>query len=291
MIPIIFFPGWPDESVSAYTQRLANQTPDNAGRWKSIYATTHVSEAKYAICQDNHLSLRLARQAGFTSSQIIYIKREADSSLPELDASTVLLTYQGSQKLIPAVWWLSIPFNELSSLPYPNKNRSCSAIVSSCQTLPGHRRRLHFINALASVADIDVFGRGHSLHSFSHRYLGELTDTGRCKRKGLLDYSHSICIENTQENGYVTEKFNDALLCFTVPVYHGAPNIHHYYPEKSYYVLPDITTQVAIDSCLHLIDESPSLDTMLSLREARELLLYKYNIWNIVNSLVVHAES
>jgi len=293
MIPVIFIPGWPDETISAYTKRLALQTPGNSARWRKIYATSDPSEARYAICQDNPISIRLARQHGFRKSQIIYIKREADSALPPIDKDSVLLTYQGSDKLIPAVWWLSIPFDELSKLSYPEKHNTCSAIVSSCSNLPGHRRRLTFINALAkySEIDIDIFGRGHRPGSFYNRYRGELVDTGRCKRNGLLKYNYSICIENTQENGYITEKFNDAVLCFALPIYHGAPNINSYYPQESYINLPDITSGFNIDKVLDLTQEVPNSEELAALRNARELLLYKYNIWNIVNALVLDAHT
>lgn len=293
MIPVIFIPGWPDETVSAYTKRLALQTPGNSARWRKIYATSDPTEARYAICQDNPISIRLAIQNGFRKSQIIYIKREADSALSPIDEDSVLLTYQGSHKIIPAVWWLSIPFDELSNLEYPEKQKACSAIVSSCSNLPGHRRRLEFINALANYSeiDIDIFGRGHQPGSFNKRYRGELVDPGRCKRNGLLRYNYSICIENTQEEGYITEKFNDAVLCFSLPIYHGAPNIYSYYPHETYINLNDIKNKLDIYKVLELIQEKPDEQKLEALRNARELILYKYNIWNIVNSLVMHANT
>ena len=71
MIPIVFIPGWPDESIAAYTQRLALQTPGNTAKWGKIYATTDTNKAHYAICQDNPISIHNAMQYGFKKSQII----------------------------------------------------------------------------------------------------------------------------------------------------------------------------------------------------------------------------
>ena len=293
MIPIVFIPGWPNESVAAYTQRLALQTPGNTAKWGKIYATTDTSKAHYAICQDNPISIHNAMQYGFKKSQIIYIKREADSALSPIKEETVLLTYQSSYKIIPAVWWLSIAFDELSNLEFPDKHSACSAIVSSCSNLIGHRRRLNFINTLAeySELDIDIFGRGHSPGSFHNKYKGELVDPGRCKRNGLLKYNYSICIENTQEEGYITEKFNDAVLCFALPVYHGAPNISTYYPKDALINLKDITDKLDEYKVVESIQEKPTSEMLEALRNSRELILYKYNIWNIVNTLVVHADA
>ena len=75
MIPIMFVPGWPDESVDTYTKRLALQSPGNTGRWKKIYATADATEANYAICQDNPLSIHHALKYGFKIPDYLYQKR------------------------------------------------------------------------------------------------------------------------------------------------------------------------------------------------------------------------
>ena len=290
---MIFIPGWPNETVDEYTKRLALQTPSNSGRWKKIYATCNPKEAKYAICQDNPISIQIAMRLGFRKSQILYIKREADTAIKPIDPNLVLVAYQSSERLIPAVWWISLPFDDLKALKYPQKNKACSVIVSSCNNLPGHRKRLEFITKLSHChdMDVDIYGRGHAKNSFNNKYKGELTEPGRCKRKGLLNYYYSVCIENTQEDGYVTEKFNDAILCYTMPIYHGAPNISTYYPGESYCELQDITKADNTDKVLNIIKEGPTSEMLNDMYEARDLLMFKYNIWNIVNALAVQANT
>ena len=45
------------------------------------------------------------------------------------------------------------------------------------------------------------------------------------KADGLASYRYSVVIENVRERNYFTEKLIDALLCRTVPIYWGCPNI------------------------------------------------------------------
>jgi Glycosyltransferase family 10 (fucosyltransferase) C-term len=63
--------------------------------------------------------------------------------------------------------------------------------------------------------DIDIMGRGYK--PFSE------------KSAGLAPYRYSIVIENAREENYFTEKLVDALLCNTVPIYWGCPNIADFF--------------------------------------------------------------
>ncbi len=45
------------------------------------------------------------------------------------------------------------------------------------------------------------------------------------KSDGLAPYRYSVVIENVREKNYFTEKLIDAILCKTVPIYWGCPNI------------------------------------------------------------------
>ncbi len=46
---------------------------------------------------------------------------------------------------------------------------------------------------------------------------------------GLAPYRYSVVIENVQERDYFSEKLIDAILCKTVPIYWGCPNIGDYF--------------------------------------------------------------
>ena len=96
------------------------------------------------------------------------------------------------------------------------KKYVCSIISSGKTDLAGHRLRHQVIAWLKRKGyDVDVLGRGYK--PFEH------------KQEGLLPYTYSVVIENVQEPDYFTEKLLDCLLCGTIPIYWGAPNIAAYF--------------------------------------------------------------
>ncbi len=92
------------------------------------------------------------------------------------------------------------------------KTAMCSLIASAKRSQPGHVLR-HEIAGWARDAGVpvDVMGRGY-------RPIARKSD-------GLAPYRFSVVIENVRERNYFTEKLIDALLCRTVPIYWGCPNI------------------------------------------------------------------
>jgi len=96
------------------------------------------------------------------------------------------------------------------------KTHRCSIIASAKQDLVGHKLR-HQVIAWMKRQDCnaEVLGRGYK--PFER------------KQEGLLPYTYSVIIENVQEPDYFTEKLLDCLICGTIPIYWGAPNINHYF--------------------------------------------------------------
>lgn len=92
------------------------------------------------------------------------------------------------------------------------KQRMMSLIASQKRSQSGHRLRHDMANwARGAGVDIDLMGRGY-------------TPFG-AKAEGLAPYRYSVVIENGRERNYFTEKLLDAILCRTVPIYWGCPNI------------------------------------------------------------------
>lgn len=59
---------------------------------------------------------------------------------------------------------------------------------------------------------------------------------GECwnKRVGLNEYKFSICVENTIQKNYISEKFWDCVLTDTIPIYLGCSNIEDYVPSNCF---------------------------------------------------------
>ena len=92
------------------------------------------------------------------------------------------------------------------------KHAMCSLIASAKQSQPGHALRHALAERVrAEALDVAVMGRGYAPFA--------------TKAEGLAPYRYSVVIENVRERNCFTEKLVDAVLCRTVPIYWGCPNI------------------------------------------------------------------
>ena len=109
-----------------------------------------------------------------------------------------------------------------------------------------YANRCNLVNGLKDTdLEIDIHGIYHDTeHPKSF---------GNCwnKKVGLNDYRFSIAIENTILNNFTTEKFYDCVLCDTVPVYYGAPNISDYIDSNSFLQLPSL----CVEECLEFLKD------------------------------------
>ncbi|WP_370400636.1 glycosyltransferase family 10 domain-containing protein [Sulfitobacter sp. JB4-11] len=97
-----------------------------------------------------------------------------------------------------------------------DKTQNISLIASSKRDTEGHVLRHEVVDAIkAQGLDVAVLGRGYA----------PFAD----KADGLAPFRFSVVIENMRERNYFTEKIVDAVLCETVPIYWGCPNVAEFF--------------------------------------------------------------
>jgi len=98
-----------------------------------------------------------------------------------------------------------------------DKTKLVSCVASRKAFLPGHIKRLNFIESIKNR--VDLFGRG----------IREIPS----KLDALRDYMFSVAIENVScDDYYFTEKITECFLAGTIPIYHGCPNIGKFFDER-----------------------------------------------------------
>ena len=113
------------------------------------------------------------------------------------------------------------------------------------------------------------------------------------KIDGLRDYRFSLCIENSREDNFVTEKFHDAVLTDTIPIYYGPSNIKDIYPEDGYILLENLED---VESCIRTIkrvhENSESLyKAMISeTRKIKQKFLTKNNPLSRIKKFIKEEE-
>ena len=96
------------------------------------------------------------------------------------------------------------------------KSRHMSLIASARRQLAGHRLRHEISDWITETnQEVTLLGR-------AHQPIEE-------KQEGLAPYRFSVVIENCREPGYFSEKLMDCLLCRTIPIYWGAPDVAEFF--------------------------------------------------------------
>jgi len=136
-------------------------------------------------------------------------------SLP--NAELRLCMWRCLNKNIHTREWPTLADNSLYALYDKTKKVSC--VSSNKSFLPGHKKRLEFVNHIINRGGVDVFGMG------INPIVGKID--------ALRDYRFSVAIENTLGNNECTEKLSDCFLTGTVPIYYGCPNVGNYFDTSA----------------------------------------------------------
>lgn len=54
------------------------------------------------------------------------------------------------------------------------------------------------------------------------------------KLQEVANYKFSLVVENSEQDGYISEKVFEAMFSYAVPIYYGAPNIENYIPIECF---------------------------------------------------------
>lgn len=170
----------------------------------------------------------------------------------------------------------SFDYKQIELMEVPEKKKKISFITSSRKFLPGHKKRLAWMNKLREEFgdQIDFYGKG----------IKTVDD----KAIALSSYEFSICIENSYEYDYWTEKIADSFLAYTVPIYSGCKNINTYFPENSIVPLDIDDTAASLSKIGEILQNSDRIyrERLPFVKESRNLLLFKYNLFPFIKSYI-----
>lgn len=140
------------------------------------------------------------------------------------------------------------------------KHAMCSLIASAKAKQPGHKLRHEIVSWCRETGqDVEIMGRGYK--PFAR------------KSDGLAPYRYSIVIENTREQNYFSEKLIDALLCETVPIYWGCPNIADFLETDGMVIC---NTRADIETAIARMSEADYTSRLPALRRARDVAARSY---------------
>lgn len=139
------------------------------------------------------------------------------------------------------------------------KSRHMSLIASAKRDSEGHKLRHEMVEFVRQEAiDCEIMGRGYTPFE--------------AKADGLAPFRYSIVIENVRERNYFSEKLVDAVLCDTVPIYWGCPNITDFVDTRGMMIC---TNADEMQSAIMTASEADYASRIASLRAIKpDLLVY-----------------
>jgi hypothetical protein len=131
---------------------------------------------------------------------------------------------------------------------------------------------------------IDVYGT--YWESNGENIKGEVWN----KHAGLDDYKFSVACENTIQKNYISEKFWDAVLTNTIPIYLGCSNINELIPDNCYISLNNMTMDEMVNKVKSIVENESDLYEQYSdnIKKLKKdfFINPKYNIWETIKILV-----
>ena len=150
-------------------------------------------------------------------------------------------------------------------LKKPIRKKFCAALISNNLITDGFR--INFINELSKYKAVDMGGRFNNS-------IGRFIEN---KIKFLTSYKFSIAMENTEGDGYVSEKIIESFLSGTIPIYYGDYMIDEYINPDSYIL---IKGEKDLKKKIEYIKEIDNNVELYKKIISKKILLNKYQIKN-----------
>lgn len=171
-------------------------------------------------------------------------------------------------------WQAGYPLEEVFRMPEYRKTRLLSTVCSDKQmrhTEHFHRYALTRYIA-AHLSEMDWYGRG----------VRELT----FKYEALNDYRYHLAVENYIGEGHWTDKISDPLLGLCLTFYAGDPRLGDILPPESFVPIPLHEPEETLAIMRRVMQNDEYEKRLPAIREARRLLVTKYNFYSQTASLI-----
>ena len=279
-LKVYFAPNWgqtPEEMLRDY----ALQSPNGLAKWESMEATTNPDEAKFLIIQDN---CDIALMEKFLPHCRLYFSREAVDFNSHQKYPPSLVTrasFWDDSGLLWTKWiypnkatgGINKTYDTLIAEKHPPKKTNfISCVQSNKQMTVGHVLRQNFINEFLSLFpdELHLFGSIRTANK-------ELPDND--KYYALSPYKYCLTFDNQDfiKNFFGTQ-FTDAILYWTVPIYWGGAELSKFFPEDAFIQI-DIKQKGEAERVMEILHNDNYEKRIPALKEARNLILNKYNVW------------
>jgi hypothetical protein len=197
-----------------------------------------------------------------------------------------LLKIKKSKKLLFGTTWIEEKYWDIKY----KKKPIISTIIGGKNWIEGHklRHKIYYIDDKINIKKeiyLSSNFRGHLIKKSYHKILGkELDSKIRCFENCMFH----LCIENTKQDNYFSEKLMDCFMTKTVPIYWGCPNIGDYFDTRGMIIL-DTDNEYKIISIINRLTEKDFISRkkyiLDNLETAKKFVDYNERLCKIIKEI------
>ena len=287
MKKIIVYNNFGDDKAQ-WIKRISKQTPSDLC-WEDVCLVSEIQQADCVVVLDGVGKMTREEFDIFLKKDKIFLQREPEHVQGPLNINrskfNKFIDYNSHCPYVD--WYLDYDYDYLSNLDYKDLNKTKTnpiCIVSSKVFTNGQRKRVDFLKRAETHIPIDFYGRS-DLSKIFNNYRGPAEVAGRSTRdkSRLFEYNVSFSLENGRRENFWTRLWED-LLCWTMPIYWGCPNLEDFLPDGSFRYV-DIEEEVTKES-LEFLTRPVAFCEIKAIAEARHLILNKYNFFPYISDIL-----
>ena len=173
-------------------------------------------------------------------------------------------------------WFVGKSYDEIMKYNGENKLSGIGWVTSNKGFLSVHKKRMEFLKNIKLILGDDLHLSGSGF-----KYL-------ETKWDGLAPYKYNLAIDNWVSKNSIDEKPMDCWAGLSLPLYYGSPDIHKYFPEKSF-VRIDIEERFVGERIKEIINSDLYEERLPYILEARDIVLNKHNVFHrLANDIIKH---
>jgi hypothetical protein len=268
---------------------MLKMTPGRSGKWKEMTMITDQFAADYCCVFDGYSHPFPKERTLFFGQHPINVSR----SFRNFKYDVQLASYPLDKYLNPGEWWIPHDYDTLINMKSPRKLKdACSCVMyHKTDEREMYKKRIRFMRHFAKHStNLDLYGRpeedfkedteltsiykGCVGKNNFNPYIGEHF----LGKEKVGEYRYSIEIDVGKTINYLSERFYDSMLLWTMPIYFGSTNVEKFFPLNSfrYIDVDNWEDDKEIQGVIDIIDSDFREQNIKAIAEARDLMLNKY---------------
>ena len=296
----VFFTTWHYKDSATFLESIIRLTPECKGKWGNIEYTLDKKEADYIVVFGG-------TNEPIEQSKALYfgLHPKEGPAYKNFENTSCLAAFPIDKYLNPGEVWIDYTYDELMALQPPKKKHNLACITTRHTKMQTYLDRIMFLHSfLPQYPGCHLYGRPQAAFEgdeiYAKCYKGALgNDEPKPKaidhitgKNVLIDYRYSLEFDQKADSSYyICERFYDAMLLWTLPLYYGTKCVEKFFPENSFRYI-NIETRDELGS---LRDAKAAVDIVNSdfremhikdMAEARMLMLNKYQVWPMLEERI-----